>query len=243
MEENTNKQSAASAETKGAVMENHNLIILDRSGSMASVRTYAVDAVNETLTTIKARQEANAADEKSYVTFIEFCGCGRKVIYDNVPAEKVAPISIRDYVPCCTTPLYDAIGNGVARLSANVGTKNNVSVQVTVITDGYENSSHEFSRVAIKSLIEAYKAKGWLFVYMGADHDVEKVAYDLSIDNHLEFEKSEDGLRQMSAEFNECANQYCALQKAAFVKRSKKLISDEEYDDEVQKLNNNFFNF
>lgn len=241
MEENTNMQSAASAETKDAVMENHNLIILDRSGSMGSIRKYAVDAVNETLSTIKARQEANAADEKSYVTFIEFCGCGRKVIYDNVPAEKVEPIRYKDYQPCCTTPLYDAIGNGIIRLSENVCTRNNVSVQVTIITDGYENASYEFSQVAIKSLIEAYKAKGWLFVYMGADHDVEKVAYDLSIDNHLEFEKTEQGVHAMADKFNRCAAVHRGSMKSAFMKRLNDQMSEEEWEAAVDNLNSNFF--
>ncbi len=87
MKENTNNQSAAASKTEGVVMENHNLIILDRSGSMMSIRKYAVDAVNETIATIRARQEANATDEKSYITLLMFCGCGLQTIYDHVPKD------------------------------------------------------------------------------------------------------------------------------------------------------------
>ncbi len=240
---NTNNQPATASKTEGAVMENHNLIILDRSGSMMSIRKYAVDAVNETIATIRARQEANAADEKSYITFLVFCGCGLQTIYDHVPVEKVKPLGPDDYRPCCTTPLYDAIGCGITRLHSLLEGKSAVSnaVQVTIVTDGYENSSHEFSRLAISSLIDAYKKEGWLFVYMGADHDVEKVAYELNIDNSLEFYKTEADVQQMSASLNSRSSKWRAMRKGIVMACKSKEMADEEALYEITKSNDNFF--
>lgn len=243
MKENTNNHSAAASKAEGAVMENHNLIILDRSGSMMSIRKYAVDAVNETIATIRARQEANAADEKSYITFLVFCGCGLQTIYDHVPVEKVKPLGLADYKPCCTTPLYDAIGCGITRLHSLIEGKSAVSnaVQVTIVTDGYENSSHEFSRLAISSLIDAYKKEGWLFVYMGADHDVEKVAYELNIDNSLEFNKTEADVRLMSDNLNCRSSKWRAMRKKMVSACMCKEMTDQEAMDEIKKSNNEFF--
>jgi hypothetical protein len=80
--------------------------------------------------------------------------------------------------------------------------KKRYAVSVTIITDGYENSSREYPHSAIKSLIESKKKQGWLFAYMGADHDVESVAYELSISNSLSFDKTEAGMKRMSSTFN-----------------------------------------
>ena len=106
------------------------------------------------------------------------------------------------------TPLYDAVGNTITAVHRLMEGDNNAIASVTVITDGYENASKEYSHKAIKSLIEAYKNEGWLFAYIGADHDVEAVAFNLSIDNHMAFEKSEEGIRRMFCKFNLSRDRY-----------------------------------
>ena len=50
------------------------------------------------------------------------------------------------------------------------------------MTDGMENSSHEWSRPAIKSLVEQQTNEfGWEFLYMGADQDAVEVGKDLGV--------------------------------------------------------------
>lgn len=137
------------------------------------------------------------------MTLVAFCGCEQKVIYENTPIEKVNDITLADYEPCCMTPLYDAIGNVCTRLHTTIKDDESASVAVTIITDGYENASREFSAKAIKALIEAYKQEGWMFAYIGADHDVESVAFNLSIDNTMTWEKTEEGTEKMAKIVNE----------------------------------------
>ena len=43
------------------------------------------------------------------------------------------------------------------------------AVLVTVITDGYENASCEYSGADIKAMVEELSKKGWLFTYIGAN--------------------------------------------------------------------------
>ena len=175
----------------------YNLIILDRSGSMSSMRNEAVASVNETIGTIKSFINENP-DSQQTISLVTFCNCSRNYIYDMNDARIVDHIKVKDYQPCCGTPLYDAIGEACSRLHKTIENENDVAVSVTIITDGYENASKEWSHNAIKSLIEQYKEEGWLFAYIGADHDVESVAFALSIDNHMKFDKSSDGFCEMS---------------------------------------------
>ena len=176
----------------------YNVIILDKSGSMSSIARQAIDGVNETIGSIKSAQEKNP-DQKHIVTLVAFCGCEMKTIYDNVPVNEVAPLTDRDYRPCCMTPLYDAVGSTITRVHALKGNDDNSLALVTVITDGYENASREFSLTALKSLIDSYKDQGWQFTYIGADHEVEQVAFSLHIDHCLQFDKSEEGTQTMFA--------------------------------------------
>ncbi len=176
----------------------YNVIILDKSGSMSSIARQAIDGVNETIGSIKSAQEKNP-DQTHLVTLVAFCGCEMKTIYDNVPVAEATTLTDKDYRPCCMTPLYDAIGTTITRVHRLKSDNVDSLALVTIITDGYENASHEFSLNAIKALIDSYKDQGWQFTYIGADHDVEQVSYSLHINHHLQFSKSEEGTKAMFA--------------------------------------------
>ena len=185
----------------------YNVIILDKSGSMSSIARQAVDGVNETIGSIKSAQEKNP-DQKHIVTLVAFCGCEMKTIYDNGPVAEASPLTDKDYSPCCMTPLYDAVGSTITRVHTLKGNDENSLALVTIITDGYENASREFSLTALKSLIDSYKEQGWQFTYIGADHDVEQVAFSLHIDHSLQFDKSEEGTQMMFAKERRARNRW-----------------------------------
>ena len=216
----------------------YNVIILDKSGSMSSIAKQAIDGVNETIASIKRNQEKHP-ERDNRITLVAFCGCEIRKIYEQVPVGEVRPITSADYRPCCMTPLYDAIGNTITSVHHMMEDDSNVIASVTIITDGYENDSKEFSHTAIKSLIEAYKSEGWLFAYIGADHDVEAVAFRLSIDNHLAFDKTQEGTHHM----------FCCLQSNLnnYVDEVAPIMANEELDADkkkevLRKRSRNFFN-
>lgn len=177
----------------------YNLIVLDKSGSMSSISSQAIAGVNETIGTIKADNRKNAEKTEQYISLFTFCGCNAEYVMHNVPAEEAKTIDSRDYMPCCNTPLYDSLGRSLNDLYKLIKDDDNAVASVTIITDGYENSSTEYDHPAIKALIEKLKNDGWLFAYIGADHDVETVSISLSIDHHMEFEKTLEGTKEMFA--------------------------------------------
>ena len=69
---------------------------------------------------------------------------------------------------------------------------------VTIITDGEENCSEEYNLKMIKNLIDKLKKQGWTFTFIGTDNlDVEGMAADMGIDNHLSFCEDAKGTEEM----------------------------------------------
>ena len=171
-----------------------NLIIIDESGSMQSIKKQAIDSVNETIQTIRSAQ-TKYEDQEHYVSLITF-NDDVKTVYDCVPVSEVKELTSENYHPDCCTALYDAMGLSVNALRKKVAEID--KVLVTVVTDGYENASKEYSGKAIKALVDELKANGWVFAYIGANQDVEAVAASISITNTLNFEATCAGTTVMS---------------------------------------------
>lgn len=171
------------------------MLILDESGSMYSIEKQAVDSVNETLQSVRAAQK-KYDDQEHYVSFVTFNGERVKTILDCVEAEKAEDITPDQFNPNCSTPLYDAIGKSVMELKKNVS--ENDKVLVTIITDGYENSSKEYSQASVKAMTEKLGKMGWTFAYIGANQDAVAVSHGLGIVNAMNFQATEAGTVEMS---------------------------------------------
>lgn len=199
----------------------HNLIILDESGSMESLRLQALSGANETILTIRNAQQS-MPDLKQRLTFVTFDsrGDGKDVrtIIDDLPIEKVRNLTEKDYTPTGCTPLYDAMGISLSALQPKV--KANEHVLVTIITDGYENASHEYSGKAIKSIVGLLREKGWKFVYIGANQDAVEVATELNIDRAMNYEATPDGYRHMVSEQCEvCLDLYTEIEELDSIRK------------------------
>ena len=99
-----------------------NLIILDESGSMQSIKQAAINGMNETVQSIKASQKKHE-DQEHIVTLVSFNSSAIKTIYDCVSAAEVKELSDADYIPDCCTPLYDAMGQSLGKLRPKVGSE------------------------------------------------------------------------------------------------------------------------
>ncbi len=175
-----------------------NLVILDESGSMHSIKKEAIDSVNETIQTIRSAQKKHE-EQEHFVSLVTF-NDDVKTACECVPVEEVKELTDETYQPNCCTALYDAMGVSLNALRKKVAEDD--KVLVTVVTDGYENASKEYSGQAIKALVDELKARGWVFAYIGANQDVEAVAATISITNVLNFETTSDGTQMMSARVN-----------------------------------------
>lgn len=170
----------------------YNVIIMDRSGSMWDIQRPAIQGFNEVLGGVKAAKNKYQETQEQFITLVLFDSSSIDNVYWNEDPDKAAILTQETYVPGACTPLYDAIGRTLTRLEKELKGDDRHSVVVTVITDGLENSSEEYSLTSIRNLVEHLKAQGWSFAYMGTDHDVKGVSVSLSITNVIQFQKTEE---------------------------------------------------
>lgn len=133
--------------------------IVDRSGSMASIRDDAIGGFN----TFLEAQKSSASDAKMTVCLFDD---QYDVLYDGVPVGTVKPFDTTTYVPRGMTALYDAIGKTVSTIDTRP--EKNSKVLVVILTDGQENSSREYRRDAVTRMIEDHTKSGWEFLYLSA---------------------------------------------------------------------------
>ena len=134
-------------------MNVYNVIILDESGSMSAIYDQALTGINEVLGGIRKNQEDHP-DQQHYVSIVTFEGngiAGIKTRRDRVAINKVEDFSKQDYRPGGCTPLYDAMGVTLNGLAAKIHEDDRV--MATIITDGYENASEEYSGKTVKTLV------------------------------------------------------------------------------------------
>ena len=175
-----------------------NLVILDESGSMEIIKQQAIDGVNETVQTIRKAQE-KYPEQEHYVSVVTF-NDEVKTVYDCVAANEVKEFDHTNYDPGCCTALYDAMGFSLNALKTKVAQSD--KVLVTIITDGMENASKEYNNATIRVLVDSLKKRGWIFAYIGANHDVERVATSISIKNIMSFETSCEGTQVMNSKMS-----------------------------------------
>jgi hypothetical protein len=190
----------------------YNLILLDKSGSMDSIRKAALIGCNEVLNGIKSTAQTYADSQEHYVSLMLFDTDSMPYILDMVPAKDVKLMGESQFVPCACTPLLDAIGTSVTRLENKIKKDERAIASVTVITDGYENASQEFTASQIHKLIGRLKEQeGWNFAFMGANQDVTKVSVELNIDiqNARAFDFSEEGTKETFEAYREANMHFC----------------------------------
>jgi len=174
----------------------HNLIILDESGSMESIKKNIISGFNELVQTVKGI-EKEFPEQEHFISLVTFNGLGQKTLHFTDAVGKLEMIDDSRYQPDANTPLYDAIGFSCTKLRNALGKIKNYNVLVTILTDGEENASTEYNGPAVKRLIEDLKNNNWTFTYIGTDHDVENSAASISITNSFSFSKDDEGIKAM----------------------------------------------
>lgn len=145
-------------------------ILIDHSGSMASLWDEAIGAVNGYVEKLP---------DDSYVQ-VDVFDSGDDW-YTNIRDGKkngIKPIDPTEVSPRGMTALNDAAG----RLLTQVLSKKAKKAVVVIMTDGLENSSKEFSSDQVKALLDKAKDRGYEMIFLGANFDqVEQQARMLGV--------------------------------------------------------------
>ena len=176
----------------------HNLIVLDESGSMDSIKSLIISGFNELVQSVKGI-EGQFPEQEHLISMVSFNDLNNNILHFVDPINKLDATNDSTYNPASMTPLYDAMGFSISKLKQYLEGKTNYSVLVTILTDGEENASKEYTGSAIKNLVEELKQQNWTFTYIGADHDVEGMASKMNIHNTMSFDKNDQDIKRMFA--------------------------------------------
>ena len=164
------------------------VFLLDRSGSMESCWDDTIGGFNAFLDEQKATGGT--------LTLIQF-DHEYQLTFERTKIDEVTPLTRETYRPRGSTALLDAIG----RLIKDWKASSNPSV--VILTDGYENASHKFTKAHIKDLIEQKTKDGWTFAYLGANQDAFAEASSIGIapgcTMNYDANRTPDAMRVLSA--------------------------------------------
>ena len=139
-------------------------LIVDRSGSMSSVQQEAENGINHFL------DEQKKLPGECLLTLVQF-DTDYEVIH---AAANIRDIPRFALVPRGMTALLDAVGKAINTTGETLAAIDEAArpgkVICVIVTDGHENSSHEFTKAQIREMIERQRRDyAWEFSFIGAD--------------------------------------------------------------------------
>ena len=169
-------------------------IILDRSGSMFTIKSATIEGFNSFI------NKQQKGDFDVNLTFVQFDNEYEKV-FEQKEMKTVNYLNHETYTPRGTTALLDAIGITINSTKKRIDTigksKKPTNVIIAIITDGYENASVEYSYKAISKMIHKREKKdNWNFIFLAANQDAIKEGgrFGIHSERALTFKNNREGV-------------------------------------------------
>jgi uncharacterized protein YegL len=154
------------------------VFLIDRSGSMISIKEDMEGGIKEFL---KKQKEIEGDCTITVAEFdTEFSIVHRKSLLREVEQITINPRGGTALIDSMVK-LIDQVGKDLAILKESQRPE---KVLFITVTDGEENSSHEFKNEDLKKRLEIQENQyKWQFVYLGANQDAFSVAQNIGISN------------------------------------------------------------
>lgn len=167
------------------------IFVLDESSSMNRFSRSYIDIINKFIDSQKNfNPYADFTMVKFNTTITTLC--------INTKINTLPVFTKQYYNPSGTTSMYDAIGHAI-KIKYNETSSN---VIMFILTDGYDNNSHYFTRETIANQIEFLKSRGWFFVYIATDKNAKIEGEKLKIDTCLTYSESENSISKVAEACN-----------------------------------------
>jgi uncharacterized protein YegL len=192
------------------------VFIVDRSGSMSRIASDMEGAIKSVL----SDQQKDFKGDIN-VTFVRF-DTEYEEVFTGRPIKKVAQKDL-SIDPRGGTALLDAMGrtlNTFERKFSETNEKDKPDkVLFLIITDGEENSSHEYSRERVMGMIKTLERDHkWGFTYIGADQDAIQEGCSLGIarGSSLNYEATSKGVAGMTRSLSAYTASYLCGDDASY---------------------------
>jgi|WetSurSiteA1Bulk_404760.scaffolds.fasta_scaffold00361_28 hypothetical protein len=162
------------------------VFVLDRSYSMQGKETDVIGGFNHFL-----KEQKKLQDSAKLMTVL--FDDQYEILHNGLDIQKVKPITSTDYYVRGNTALLDAVGKTINHVDHHL--KKDDKVLFIINTDGYENSSREFSKEKIKELVEHLEEEhGWKFIFLGANIDAFAAGGSIGINYTFNVNNSPKGI-------------------------------------------------
>ena len=192
------------------------VFIVDRSGSMSDIASDMQGAIKSVLSDQKENYEGDIN-----VTFVRF-----DTEYEEVFSERaIGDVSDEDIAIKARggTALLDAMGKTInsfeRRFSETDEEDRAERVLFLIITDGEENSSHEFSRDKVFGMIKTLERDHeWGFTFIGANQDAIQEGEKIGVSRSKSLNYSADslGVQSMSRSVSDFTKSYLSTGEANY---------------------------
>ena len=205
------------------------VVVLDKSGSMGSIRQDTIGGFN---TFLNDQKELPGDAVFTFVTFdTEY-----RFVEQGTLLESVKELNTETYSPGGMTALLDAVGktiNDVISRHATLPEEDKPGQTIfVVLTDGEENSSKEFLKAAdISKMIKEREAAGWEILFLGADIDAWGDGQKMGFSKSRGIDKGD-----MYMNFSKMSNYTANYRSAGTADMNTFDLSQEELDKQMKDL-------
>lgn len=200
----------------------HIALVLDASGSMDAIRKFTIDSLKTFFDSFRSK------DDKTVLDVWQF----NETVYhlvNGVDINAGAGDTLESYKPEGGTALYDAVCEGIDELGRKFAAMREEDrpdgVIFAILTDGFENSSTDFSAGDVKARITHQSEKyGWQFRFLAANQDAITAGADLGIraSHCANFSASEAGMAEVCASEGLFHKSCCSVRESARTARKAK---------------------
>jgi hypothetical protein len=184
------------------------VVILDKSGSMDSIKNDAIGGFNSFL---DSQQKLDGEANFSLVLFSDkYDMCHKRTSIKDAPK-----LTDKTYQPEGRTALFDAIGKTInltgVILNNTPEEDRPEKVIFAILTDGEENFSKEFHQLQINEMIKHQTEKyQWEFIFLAANQDAMKSGETLGIQplNTFSFTATGQGVRSAYRGLHDTVTKY-----------------------------------
>lgn len=200
IEQNLNSKEKSMKKDAGKTIVS---LLLDETGSMDSVRDRTISGFNEYVGILKTNEVPTT------LKLMTFNTDGFNIPYDHEDIASIANLTRESYSPRAMTNLYDGLAKLVHDTEEYIkDISPKPEVICTIMTDGMENSSVEYTRETVSNLISEKEKEGWAFVYLGANQDAWAVGESIGIDRRNSADYQADAPDMAFRSTAEATNRY-----------------------------------
>jgi Mg-chelatase subunit ChlD len=207
-------------------------LVLDRSGSMETIREPARGAFNEAISRVRTDADAGLAQGLQTTLSVVMFNNQIEDVLVNASPDSIKTLGPDDYQPGGSTALLDAIGHSIDMLEEAGPLGEQDAALVMVISDGHENSSQKVSQADLVERMQTLEAtEQWTFSFMMANVDITDLSKKMGTDksNYASWVSDASGTGAVAQRLSRSVGSY--MRERTMGRRQKK----EFFKDETSK--------